>query len=83
MYVVTPRSQAEVNQIVSFLHSNPEWEDLRAPKNELFRVGQTAIFWKTDRKWYTPFAYEETLLAANKDSLVHLKVNELHTLSTL
>ena len=81
MYLVTPRSQAEVNQIVSFLHSNPEWEDLGAPKNELFRVGQTAIFWKVARKWYTPLAYEETLLNADKyGAVVHLKVNELHTL---
>ena len=81
MYLVIPRSQAEVNQIVSFLHSNPQWQDLGAPKDELFRVGQTAIFWKAGGLWYTPMAYEETLRQVDSASTVtHLKVNELHKL---
>lgn len=82
MYLVTPRSQAEVNQIVSFLHSNPQWKDLGEPKDELFRVGQTAIFWNDEQKWYTPMAYKETL-AQIKDygeGVVHMQVNELHKL---
>ena len=79
MYVVTPRSQSEVNQIVSFLHSNPHWKDLGAPKDELFRVGQPAIFWKADELWYTPMAYKETLEGYNY-AIVHIKVNELHKL---
>lgn len=81
MYLVTPRSQAEVNQIVSFLHSNPQWKDLGAPKDELFRVGQTAIFWRASGLWYTPMAYKETLIQADLSSTVtHLNVNELHKL---
>lgn len=81
MYLVTPRSQAEVNQIVSFLHSNPQWKDLGAPKDELFRVGQTAIFWRASGLRYTPMAYKETLIQADLSSTVtHLNVNELHKL---
>lgn len=82
MYLVIPRSQAEVNQIVSFLHSNPHWQDLGAPKDEPFRVGQTAIFWNDSGCWYTPMAYKETL-AQIKDygeGVVHMQVNELHKL---
>lgn len=82
MYLVTPRSQAEVNQIVSFLHSNPHWKDLGAPKDELFRVGQTAIFWNDSGRWYTPLAYESTLeqIKDYGEGVVHIQVNELHTL---
>ena len=82
MYLVTPRSQAEVNQIVSFLHSNPQWKDLGAPKDELFRVGQTAIFWRAGGLWYTPMAYKETLeqIKDYGEGVVHLRVNELHKL---
>ena len=82
MYLVTPRSQAEVNQIVSFLHSNPQWQDLGAPKDELFRVGQTAIFWNAEKKWYTPLAYKETLdqFKDSEHGVKHIKVNELHKL---
>lgn len=82
MYLVIPRSQAEVNQIVSFLHSNPQWKDLGAPKDELFRVGQTAIFWNDEQKWYTPLAYESTLeqVKEYEHGVTHIKVNELHTL---
>lgn len=82
MYLVTPRSQAEVNQIVSFLHSNPHWKDLGAPKDELFRVGQTAIFWNDSGRWYTPMAYESTLeqIKDYGEGVVHIKVNELHKL---
>lgn len=82
MYLVIPRSQAEVNQIVSFLHSNPQWKDLGSPKDELFRVGQTAIFWNGFDRWYTPMAYKETL-AQIKDydeDVVHIQVNELNKL---
>lgn len=82
MYLVTPRSQAEVNQIVSFLHSNPQWKDLGAPHDEPFRVGQTAIFGNDSGLWYTPMAYKETLEQINDygECIVHIKVNELHKL---
>lgn len=83
MYLVTPRSQAEVNQIVSFLHSNPHWKDLGAPKDELFRVGQTAIFWNDSGHLYTPMAYKDTLeqIKGYGESVVqHMQVNELHKL---
>lgn len=81
MYLVTPRSQAEVNQIVSFLHSNPHWKDLDAPHNELFRVGQIAIFGNAGH-WYTPMAYESTLeqIKDYGEGVVHIQVNELHKL---
>lgn len=82
MYLVTPRSQAEVNQIVSFLHSNPHWKDLGAPHDELFRVGQTAIFWNVPDRLYTPMAYKETLEQVKdyEHGVTHIKVNELHKL---
>ena len=82
MYLVIPRSQTEVNQIISFLHSNPQWQDLGAPKDELFRVGQTAIFWNDSGRWYTPMAYKETLeqIKDYGEGVVHLQVNELHKL---
>ena len=64
------------------LHSNPHWKDLGAPKDELFRVGQTAIFWNDSGRWYTPLAYESTLeqIKDYGEGVVHIQVNELHTL---
>lgn len=70
-YVITPRSEAECNQLASIIHSKgfttPDWYISRT-----FRVGVPAVCFSSLGVYLTE------VLDHNMINPVHLQVNQLH-----
>ena len=73
-YIITPRSQAECNQLASILHSTGRINTDQCRKT-CIRVGVPMICF-LNLKWYHPEVYGLDYLI----NPVHLQANELYSL---